>query len=101
MIGINLPAVSGFFTLMSKSSWCWTFNHPFAIFRHIGDLGNVEEDDEGRVDAILTDHLVKLSGNYSVMGKSVVVSLGVCGVHLMGRSVVVHTSKENRTSVVD
>ena len=61
----------------------------------------MEEDDEGRVSVTLTDHLVKLSGKFSVMGRSVVVSLAVQGVQLIGRSVVIRTSKKKRTSVVD
>ena len=41
-------------------------------FRHSHDLGNIMEDDEGRVETTITDDQVSLYGN-SVMNKSIVV----------------------------
>ena len=47
-----------------------------SIFRrHYGDLGNVVENAKGVVTETKTDRLVALSGTYSVIGRSVVVSL--------------------------
>lgn len=40
--------------------------------RHVGDLGNVEVDEKGRVIVDITDHLLELSGSNSIIGKSVV-----------------------------
>jgi|AntRauTorckE6833_2_1112554.scaffolds.fasta_scaffold24442_2 Cu-Zn family superoxide dismutase len=40
--------------------------------RHIGDLGNINVNDEGKVKFSFIDPLVKLSGKYSVIGRSVV-----------------------------
>lgn len=40
--------------------------------RHIGDLGNLNVDGEGKVKFSFIDPLVKLSGKYSVIGRSVV-----------------------------
>lgn len=41
--------------------------------RHVGDLGNVVADKNGKVDVTLVDKLVKLRGKYSVIGRSMVV----------------------------
>ena len=45
------------------------------ICRHVGDLGNVYEDDEGNVMVHFTDPVIRLSGTHNIVGKSVVVSL--------------------------
>lgn len=41
--------------------------------RHFGDLGNVEADELGNVNMELEDSLIKLTGEYSVIGRSFVV----------------------------
>jgi Cu-Zn family superoxide dismutase len=41
--------------------------------RHIGDLGNVEADEQGDVKLVIVDKLIKLTGEYSVIGRSFVV----------------------------
>jgi len=41
--------------------------------RHVGDLGNLETDENGFVDFSFTDHLVKLRGPYSVLGRSIII----------------------------
>ncbi|KAI9091892.1 chloroplastic copper zinc superoxide dismutase-2 [Phlyctochytrium arcticum] len=41
--------------------------------RHVGDLGNIVANEQGIVDTIITDSVVSLTGNYSVIGKSFVV----------------------------
>lgn len=43
-----------------------------ACFRHVGDLGNVYADGNGIVDTILMDPYVRLTGPYSVIGRSIV-----------------------------
>lgn len=43
------------------------------INRHIGDLGNIEADEEGFSYKIFFDPLVQLDGEYSVIGRSVVI----------------------------
>jgi len=40
--------------------------------RHVGDLGNVVANRDGKVREVFTDHLVRLSGPFSVIGRSVV-----------------------------
>jgi len=40
--------------------------------RHAGDLGNLEADDMGTINSIIVDDLIKLSGKYSVLGRSFV-----------------------------
>ena len=47
----------------------------FIHFRHVGDLGNVEEDGEGKVSKSFTDSVISLHGDQSIIGRSVVVSL--------------------------
>ncbi len=41
--------------------------------RHVGDLGNVDTDENGNVNAYYEDKLIKLIGEYSVIGRSCVV----------------------------
>lgn len=41
--------------------------------RHVGDLGNLEGDNNGNCDFKFIDRLVKLSGDYSVIGRSIIV----------------------------
>lgn len=43
--------------------------------RHVGDLGNIEADSKGVAKVEIKDSLVKLSGEHSVIGRSIVVSL--------------------------
>lgn len=42
--------------------------------RHVGDLGNINVDNNGNVDFQITDHLIKLRGSKSnIIGRSVVI----------------------------
>jgi len=41
--------------------------------RHMGDLGNIEPDSKGIARGTITDHMVKLYGEYSVIGRSFMV----------------------------
>jgi superoxide dismutase, Cu-Zn family len=41
--------------------------------RHVGDLGNIYANKDGVAKINMTDHLVKLSGRYSVIGRSLIV----------------------------
>jgi superoxide dismutase, Cu-Zn family len=41
--------------------------------RHVGDLGNIEADADGNVDATLTDSLISLKGAHSIIGRSIIV----------------------------
>ena len=45
---------------------------PDDIERHVGDLGNILADKNGVSEGIIRDRLVKLSGKYSVIGRSLV-----------------------------
>merc|ERR1712146_689729 len=47
--------------------------------RHVGDLGNIEAGPDGVSEGTIVDRLIKLSGEYSVIGRSVMV-------HARGRS---------------
>ena len=47
----------------------------FLICRHFGDLGNVKENSDGQVIASTKDYLVSLLGPFSILGRSVVVSV--------------------------
>ena len=50
-------------------------NHggPTSNERHVGDLGNITANKQGIAEGILRDNLVKLSGDYSVIGRSMMV----------------------------
>jgi Cu-Zn family superoxide dismutase len=41
--------------------------------RHVGDLGNLVADQNGVVDTVMEDKLVKLTGEFSVIGRSFVI----------------------------
>ena len=45
--------------------------------RHVGDLGNVEVGEDGTVDYEIDDHLVQLTGEQNVIGRSFVVHANV------------------------
>ncbi|XP_027056266.1 superoxide dismutase [Cu-Zn]-like isoform X3 [Pocillopora damicornis] len=38
--------------------------------RHAGDLGNIEADDQGQAEVNITDSVVSLTGEYSVIGRT-------------------------------
>lgn len=44
--------------------------------RHVGDLGNVRANKEGKVNKTIRDRLIKLSGKHSVIGRSVILHAG-------------------------
>lgn len=45
--------------------------------RHAGDLGNIEADDQGQAEVNITDSVVSLTGEYSVIGRTLEVCEGV------------------------
>ena len=44
--------------------------------RHIGDLGNVQVDDQGTASFKKTDELLELSGPFSIIGRSCIIHAG-------------------------
>ena len=42
-------------------------------YRHVGDLGNIQADEYGKVDITFTDKLIKLNGKCNIIGRSVVI----------------------------
>jgi Cu-Zn family superoxide dismutase len=46
---------------------------PFADIRHVGDLGNLIADSNGDVNVCFSDKVISLYGEYSIVGRSVVV----------------------------
>ena len=44
--------------------------------RHVGDLGNILADANGVAEGSMSDHLIKLSGSTSVVGRSIMVHAG-------------------------
>lgn len=46
---------------------------PDDLERHVGDLGNLEVKPDGTVEKEITDRLIKLKGDQSVIGKSFVI----------------------------
>ena len=43
-----------------------------SLTRHFGDLGNVETDLEGKIMTKITDDTISLAGQYSIIGRTVV-----------------------------
>ena len=41
--------------------------------RHVGDLGNIEADENGNAHLEMTDTLINLGGRYSIIGRAVIV----------------------------
>jgi len=41
--------------------------------RHVGDLGNLQGDQNGNCEFSFVDTLVRLSGDYSVIGRSIII----------------------------
>ncbi|XP_076644396.1 superoxide dismutase [Cu-Zn]-like [Halictus rubicundus] len=46
---------------------------PQADVRHVGDLGNVEAGADGVANVNITDKLIQLKGEYSIIGRTLVV----------------------------
>ncbi|XP_067896645.1 superoxide dismutase [Cu-Zn]-like isoform X2 [Heterodontus francisci] len=42
--------------------------------RHVGDLGNIEANDDGVANFEMHDRLLRLAGNYSIIGRTLVVT---------------------------
>ena len=63
---------------MSHFGFCAGQTHgaPQDDKRMVGDLGNILADENGRASVHITDHLVKLVGPHSVIGRSIVVHVG-------------------------
>ncbi|KAG0162273.1 hypothetical protein DFQ28_007363 [Apophysomyces sp. BC1034] len=57
------------------------FNKPHAgphdLVRHVGDFGNVEAGADGLATFVISDNQVRLDGDYSVIGRAVVIHAGV------------------------
>lgn len=43
--------------------------------RHAGDLGNIEADSQGQAEVNITDNVVSLTGEHSVIGRTLAVSI--------------------------
>ncbi|HLN28662.1 MAG TPA: superoxide dismutase family protein [Gemmataceae bacterium] len=50
---------------------------PHAAERHVGDLGNIKADNEGKVVLNIKDEVIKLHGPHSIIGRSLIVHGGV------------------------
>ncbi|XP_008559210.1 uncharacterized protein LOC103579557 [Microplitis demolitor] len=53
-----------------------THGAPTDYIRHVGDLGNVETDDNGVTEIYIVDDVISLTGPYSIIGRSFVVHVG-------------------------
>ncbi|KAF8158101.1 superoxide dismutase [Crassisporium funariophilum] len=53
-----------------------THGAPADSNRHIGDLGNVETDDAGTANFVISDKLISLNGPTSIVGRAIVVHAG-------------------------
>jgi Cu-Zn family superoxide dismutase len=45
----------------------------FLLLRHVGDLGNVQTDENGVVTVNIKDKFISLSGEHSILGRCLVV----------------------------
>lgn len=41
--------------------------------RHVGDLGNLQTDQDGNVKTSMTDNLIKLSGEANILGRALII----------------------------
>jgi Cu-Zn family superoxide dismutase len=46
---------------------------PDAKERHVGDLGNIEADEDGKAKVQITDKVISLTGKHSIIGRAVIV----------------------------
>ena len=53
-----------------------SYKHLSLKDRHVGDLGNIAVSDDDIAVVRIEDHLVKLSGDTSVIGRAIVVHEG-------------------------
>lgn len=53
-----------------------THGAPGDVNRHVGDLGNVLADNQGNVNQLLGDNVVSLCGDYSVIGRGIIIHNG-------------------------
>lgn len=53
-----------------------THGGPDSETRHVGDLGNILADENGNAELEITDHLIKLTGPYSVIGRAFIIHAG-------------------------
>jgi len=44
--------------------------------RHVGDLGNIEAGEDGTARLEMTDHMISLHGEHSIIGRAVVIHAG-------------------------
>ncbi|PPQ96676.1 hypothetical protein CVT26_010305, partial [Gymnopilus dilepis] len=61
-----------------------THGAPTASSRHVGDLGNIEADDNGVANFEISDKLISLNGPRSIIGRAVVVHAGTDDLGLGG-----------------
>ncbi|XP_015110247.1 superoxide dismutase [Cu-Zn] [Diachasma alloeum] len=54
-----------------------THGAPTDAIRHVGDLGNIEANDQGEANVHIVDKVISLSGAHSIIGRGVVVHSGV------------------------
>ena len=52
-----------------------TMYYVMCVIRHVGDLGNIYPDNMGHVRTTLTDSVIHLQGEHSIMGRAIVVSI--------------------------
>lgn len=50
---------------------------PFDDIRHVGDLGNVTADEQGVASVDIKEALMTLTGEYGVVGRTLVVRLNL------------------------
>jgi Cu-Zn family superoxide dismutase len=46
---------------------------PHSEHRHVGDLGNIKADEDGKVVLKMTDKVIQLNGPHSIVGRSIIV----------------------------
>ena len=63
-------------------------NHggPTSAERHVGDLGNILADSEGKVETQLSDQLATLLGEIDITGRAIVIHQGTDDLGLGGDS---------------
>ena len=54
----------------------FTHGPPFVRQRHVGDLGNIQVNQDGSADFTLVDKMLTLVGSRSIIGRSVVIDEG-------------------------
>ena len=67
--------------LLGLAKSIFSFYVSLLFNRHTGDLGNIEADSQGQSEVNITDNVVTLMGEHSVIGRTLAVRINFLSFH--------------------